>query len=97
MAWHRNYSGSYTNDIITKVDGRFVLACFTVRHMPEWTSPDRWAVEATWKREDGTESSLVTLSDAPARTFAEAKRTAFALAAGGFRFHPGLGFCAEVK
>lgn len=92
--WHRTYSGHYTNDLFTKVDGRPVLARFTVRYMPEWKAPERWAVEASWKREDGTESALVSLSDATARTFAEAKRSAFALAAGGFRFHPGLGFCA---
>lgn len=92
--WHRNYSGSYTNDLFTKVDGRPVMVRFTVRHMPEWKGADRWAVEASWKREDGRETTLVEVSDAPARTFADAKRTAFALAAGGFRFHPGLGFCA---
>lgn len=99
MKFSRKHAGHYQSgdEISTLTEGdvtRYVGVRFVIRHMPEWTGPEKWAVTAATT--DGI--ALVELSDCIARTFADAKRAAHVMKVKGWKRYTSPGFaCWAVR
>jgi hypothetical protein len=95
--WRRRYAGFYEAELPTTLDrhgeARTVPVRIQVRHMPEWSGPERWAVEIeTIDRDTAYSGQLVRLSDIIASTYAEAKEYALAAVQTGWRRDERLGW-----
>ena len=77
----RLYAGMYFGRVLAAVDGRPRDVVVRVAHNPEWDGPDKWSIEIDISPYGAT---LVEKSDAPCRTFGEAKAQLAILIRAGF-------------
>lgn len=98
LKFKRAYAGRYVaqaKTIVAQPSGReeVVDVDVVVRHMPQW-SGEKWAVEVEGRGLDYT-MDLVKLTDIIAHTKAEAVEQVNVAVAGGWKYVPGLGYCAR--
>lgn len=96
MSWSRHFASlrrtTFTR-LVRNGEERIVAVDMTIRKIPEWRRTP-WAIEITYTV-DGDTFQLCNPDDAPQRTLSEAKRTAFEMAASGWSWYPGLGYCSR--
>ena len=98
LRFRRVYPGRYEAKLRMMLDGQAADVTVWVRHMPEWSGHDKWAVEVEGRyRHDPSYSfDIVNLTDIIAHTKAEAIAYVQASIDGGGWTHGRFGWHAKV-